>query len=316
MQLSIIIVNYRVKFYLEQCLLSVRAASSNLSTELFVVDNASNDDSIEYLRPRFPEATFIENRDNVGFSRANNQAMALAKGKYVLLLNPDTVVGENTLEKVFRFMEAHPDAGAAGVKMIDRYGNFLPESKRSLPTVWSSFCKLSGLAALFPKSPWFGRYRLLFLDQNQEYKVEVLSGAFMFMRKEALDKSGLLDETFFMYGEDIDLSYRIQLSGYNNYYLPYTIIHYKGESTKKDSLKYHKAFYGAMLIFYRKHYPRHSRFFSGVVKIALFSHSIYAFCRNRFFVKPKSAKNEDQPLLPQANERFEEMIYRLDKRPR
>lgn len=311
MQLSIVIVNYKVKYYLEQCLLSVKAASGNLTVEVFVVDNASHDDSINYLRPGFPDVTFIENEENVGFSKANNQAISLCKGSYILLLNPDTVVGERTLERVVQFMDSHTDAGGVGVKMIDRTGKFLPESKRSLPTPWSSFCKLSGLASLFPKSPWFGKYRLLFLDENSMYQVDVLSGAFMCMRAEALAKTGLLDEAFFMYGEDIDLSYRILKAGYKNYYLPETIIHYKGESTKKDSLKYLTSFYGAMLIFYRKHYPKHSRFFSAVVRFVLFLHSIYAFLRYRLFFKINKSSAPDLLLIPNPGEKFESMIHRL-----
>lgn len=317
MQLSIVIVNYKVKFYLEQCLLSVRAASSNLTLEIFVVDNASNDDSIEYLRPKFPEVNFIENSENVGFSRANNQAIAMCTGEYILLLNPDTVVGEQTLSNVIAFLDNHPESGGVGVKMIDRTGKFLPESKRSLPTPWSSFCKLSGLASLFPKSPWFGKYRLLFLDENEAYYVEVLSGAFMCLRAEALAKTGLLDEAFFMYGEDIDLSYRILNAGYKNYYYPQTIIHYKGESTKKDSLKYLTSFYGAMLIFYEKHYPRHSKIFSIVVRSILLGHSLSAFLRYRFFT-PKSNKKSvsDELLIPNIGESYSAMIRRIERQPK
>jgi GT2 family glycosyltransferase len=254
MKLSIVIVNYNVKYFLEQCLDSVIRAKYGEDIEIFVVDNFSTDHSVEYLQPKFPGVIFLANNENSGFSKANNQAIKLAKGEYILLLNPDTVVGENALKNVCHFMDQHPDAGGIGVKMIDGYGSFLPESKRGFPSPWNSFCKMSGLSKLFPFSESFGKYHLRYLDENEANEVDVLAGAFMMLRKEALDKVGLLDETFFMYGEDIDLSYRIKQGGYKNYYFPEPIIHYKGESTKKD-FKYVKNFYEAMLIFYNKHYP-------------------------------------------------------------
>lgn len=255
MELSVIIVNYNVKHFLEQCLHSVLKASKTVFTEIFVVDNNSVDGSTQLVKEKFPQVHLIENKENVGFSKANNQAIRLAKGKYILLLNPDTVVEEDTFIKIIRFMEEHPDAGGLGVKMIDGKGNFLPESKRGLPTPWVAFCKMFGLSKLFPKSKKFGKYHLSYLDENKTHEVEVLAGAFMLMRKETLDKVGLLDETFFMYGEDIDLSYRITQGGYKNYYFPETtIIHYKGESTKKGSLNYVKVFYKAMIIFAQKHF--------------------------------------------------------------
>jgi O-antigen biosynthesis protein len=255
MELSVIIVNYNVKHFLEQCLHSVLKASKMVSSEIFVVDNNSVDGSTQLVKEKFPQVHLIENKDNVGFSKANNQAIRLAKGKYILLLNPDTVVEEDTFTKIIRFMDEHPDAGGLGVKMIDGKGIFLPESKRGLPTPWVAFCKMFGLSKLFPKSKRFGKYHLSYLDENETHEVEVLAGAFMLMRKETLSKVGLLDETFFMYGEDIDLSYRITQGGYKNYYFPETtIIHYKGESTKKGSLNYVKVFYKAMIIFAQKHF--------------------------------------------------------------
>ena len=255
MELSVIIVNYNVKHFLEQCLHSVLKASKTISADIFVVDNNSVDGSTQLVREKFPQIHLIENKENVGFSRANNQAIRLAKGKYILLLNPDTVVEEDTFTKIIRFMDEHPDAGGMGVKMIDGKGNFLPESKRGLPTPWVAFCKMSGLSKLFPKSKKFGKYHLSYLNENEIHEVEILAGAFMLLRKETLDKVGLLDETFFMYGEDIDLSYRISQGGYKNYYFPETtIIHYKGESTKKGSLNYVKVFYKAMIIFAKKHF--------------------------------------------------------------
>ncbi len=261
MKLSVIIVNYNVKYFLEQCLYSVRAALSGMEAEVFVVDNNSTDDSLAYLQPSFPEVHFIGNSDNPGFAKANNQAIRQSSGEYVLLLNPDTVIGEESLHSLCYFMDEHPEAGAVGVKMLDGHGVFLPESKRSFPTPWVSFCKIFGLARLFPDSKRFARYSLPYLDNDKQHRVDVLAGAFMLMRREALTKVGLLDEAFFMYGEDIDLSYRIVLGGYTNYYIPERILHYKGESTKQGDIRYVKAFYGAMLIFYRKYYP-HSGFWA------------------------------------------------------
>lgn len=271
--LSIIIVNYNVRHFLEQCLLSVLRATEGLSAEVIVVDNASTDDSLAMLRARFGERiTLIANGDNPGFSKANNQGIRQAQGRYVLLLNPDTVVEEDTFRCCVAFMDAHPDAGALGVKMIDGAGQFLPESKRALPTPWVSFYKIFGLSALFPRSRRFGRYHLTYLDNAQTHPVEILSGAFMFMRRSVLDEIGLLDETFFMYGEDIDLSYRVLLGGYQNYYLADTqIIHYKGESTKKGSLNYVRVFYQAMIIFAHKHFGgSRQRLFIAAIRLAVY----------------------------------------------
>ena len=207
------------------------------------------------VRTKFPQVHLIANTENTGFSRANNQAIAQSTGSYVLLLNPDTILPEDGLEKVIRFMETHPQAGALGAKMVDGSGLFLPESKRGLPTPWVSFCKAFGLAAIFPNSPTFGRYHLSYLPENETHEVDVLSGAFMLMRREALTKAGLLDEQFFMYGEDVDLSFRIQQAGYKNFYFPgTTIIHFKGESTKRGSISFVMHFYRAMLLFSRKHF--------------------------------------------------------------
>jgi O-antigen biosynthesis protein len=220
MELSVVIVNYNVKHFLEQCLHSVLKASCNISTEIFVVDNHSADGSNQLVREKFPNVILIENKENVGFSKANNQAIKQAKGKYILLLNPDTVVEEDTFVKTIAFMEKHPEAGGLGVKMIDGKGNFLPESKRGLPTPWVAFCKMFGLSKLFPKTKRFGEYHLSYLSDHEIHSVDVLAGAFMMLRMEVLNQTGLLDETFFMYGEDIDLSYRIKKAGYHNYYFP------------------------------------------------------------------------------------------------
>lgn len=253
--LSIVIVNYNVRHFLQQTLESVERAQRGLKTEVWVVDNNSIDNSVEMVEREFPTVRIIANNDNPGFSKANNQAILQSSGKYILLLNPDTVLQEDTLTKCFEFMENHPGAGAMGAKMLDGSGQFLPESKRGFPSPWVSFCKATGLSSVFPKSKKFNQYHLGFLDENETHEIDVLCGAFMFIRKEALDKIGLLDETFFMYGEDIDLSYRIKQGAYKIYYYPDTqLIHFKGESTKKASLNYVKVFYQAMIIFAKKHF--------------------------------------------------------------
>ncbi len=271
-KLSVVIVNYNVECFLEQCLHSVMKAASKISTEIFVVDNNSVDGSVQMVKDKFSTIICIENKDNKGFSFANNQAIKIATGEYILLLNPDTVVEEDTFEKVVAFMDKHHDAGGLGVKMIDGKGNFLPESKRGLPTPTVAFYKIFGIAALFPKSKIFGKYHLGFLDKESIHEIEILSGAFMLMRKKTLDKVGLLDENFFMYGEDIDLSYRIIKGGYKNYYFPETsIIHYKGESTKKSSVNYVIVFYKAMVIFAQKHFSqKNAKTFSFLINIAIY----------------------------------------------
>ncbi len=247
-------------------------ALETISAEVFVVDNNSIDGSVEMVQQKFPQVHLIANKQNVGFSTANNQAIKISNGKYVLLLNPDTVVSEDTFIKTITFLNEHPNAGALGVRMIDGKGNFLPESKRGLPTPSVAFYKIFGLSSLFPTSKKAGRYHLGFLPENEINKVDILSGAFMLMRKKALEKVGVLDEAFFMYGEDIDLSYRIQLGGYDNYYFPETkIIHYKGESTKKSSINYVFVFYNAMIIFAKKHFSENNaNLFSFLINVAIY----------------------------------------------
>ena len=279
LKLSVVIVNYNVKHFLEQCLGSVYKAVRTLahdyypfSAEIWVVDNNSTDGSTAMVKAKFPEVHVIENTQNKGFSYANNQAIKQSDSEYVLLLNPDTVVAEDTFSKMLKFMDEHPDAGGLGVKMIDGKGDFLPESKRGLPTPEVAFYKVTGLSGLFPKTRIFGRYHLGFLDKNNVHQIAVLAGAAMMLRRAALDKSGILDEDFFMYGEDIDLSYRITKAGYKNYYFPGTaIIHYKGESTKKSSINYVFVFYRAMVIFARKHFaPNHAKLFAFLINIAVY----------------------------------------------
>lgn len=261
MMLSVIIVNYNVKYFLEQCLCSVRKAvaantqqTGRRNVEVWVVDNNSTDNSVEYLQMKFPFVQYTQNTVNQGFAKANNQAIQKANGKYILFLNPDTIVPEDAFTKCIEFMEATPDAGALGVQMIDGTGQYLKESKRGFPSLWVSFCKMSGLTRWFPTSKIFARYYMGHLSNQQIQKVDILSGAFMMAKKEVLDKIGGFDEQFFMYGEDIDLSYRIQQAGFTNYYFSdCTIIHFKGESTRKDS-KYVRQFYKAMVQFVQKHF--------------------------------------------------------------
>lgn len=255
MQVSIIIVNYNVKYFLEHCLYSVQKAAQSLSAEIIVVDNASSDGSMEYLLEKFPLVTFIDNPANVGFAKANNQALNQAKGEYVLFLNPDTLIPEDCLERCILLFQSDPRIGACGVKMIDGTGRFLPESKRAFPSFKTSFYKLSGLIHLFPHSKRFAKYHLGHLSENKNNEIDVLSGAFFMVGKEVLNKTSGFDERFFMFGEDIDLSYRIQQEGYKNFYFAETcIIHFKGESTKKGSLNYVSMFYKAMSLFVKKHY--------------------------------------------------------------
>ena len=286
MKLSVIIVNYNVRHFLEQCLHSVRKASENISMETFVVDNSSVDGSVKMVEKKFPEVRLIANKENIGFSRANNQAMRQASGEYILLLNPDTIVEHNTFRDVTDFMDKHPEAGGLGVKMVDGKGHFLPESKRGLPTPEVAFYKIFGLSRLFPHSRRFSRYHLGHLPQDEIHEVDVLAGAFMLLRKKALDTVGLLDETFFMYGEDIDLSYRILKAGYKNYYFPKArIIHYKGESTKKGSLNYIFVFYQAMVIFARKHFSKQkASVFSFFINMAVYFRAFLAIL-SRFWTK-------------------------------
>ena len=261
MKLSIIIVNYNVRAYLEQCLQSVQKALNGIDGEVFVVDNHSEDDSVAVLRTDYPWVRLIENQENVGFARANNLAIRQSDAEYVLLLNPDTVVDEDTLRQSLTFMDAHPKAGGAGVMMHNADDTLAPESRRAIPTPWVSCLKMLG----FTK-----RYYMSHLPWDQPSQIELISGAFGLLRKKALDEIGLLDEAFFMYGEDIDLSYRLLKGGWQNWYLPYSIIHFKGKSTQKSDYRYVHIFYQAMLIFFRKHYGHLSFFYTMPVKMAIY----------------------------------------------
>lgn len=281
---SIVIVNYNVCYFLEQTLKSVFTAISNLQIEVFVVDNCSVDGSVAMVKSKFQQVILIESKQNLGFSKANNIAISQSAGKYVLLLNPDTVVQNDTFEKCFAYMEQNKNAGGLGVYMVDGKGKFLPESKRGMPTPWVAFYKITGIANLFPTSKKYGKYHLGYLENDKIHAIDILSGAFMWLRKSTLEITGLLDEDYFMYGEDIDLSYRITKAGYQNIYFPDTkIIHYKGESTKKSSLNYVFVFYNAMAIFTKKHFSNsYAKSFSILITIAIWAKALASFLSHIF----------------------------------
>ena len=275
MKLSVIIVSYNVRYYLEQCINSVLKATQRKDTEIFVVDNNSSDDTVAYLGARFNnDIHIIANDDNIGFAKANNMAIKQAKGEYVLLLNPDTFVTEDSLKQVLQFMDIHPKAGATGVLMHNFDGSYALESRRALPTPYVSFLKMLGLSH---------RYYMSHLPWDKPCRIEVLSGAFCLLRRSVLDEIGMLDEDFFMYGEDIDLSYRITKQGYENWYFPASILHYKGESTHKQTFSYVNVFYQAMLIFFRKHYANLSFLLTIPVKLAIYMFAAIAFFQVQFY---------------------------------
>lgn len=267
MKLSIIIVSYNVRSYLEHCLQSVQKALEGIEGEVWVVDNNSPDDSVDVLRRDYPWVRLIANTENMGFARANNLAIRQSQSDYVLLLNPDTVVEEPTLRGVLDFMDAHPEAGGAGVMMHNEDGTLALESRRGLPTPWVGALKMLGFTR---------RYYMSDLPWDQPGRIDVISGAFCMLRRKALDQVGLLDEDFFMYGEDIDLSYRLLKDGWQNWYLPYEIIHFKGRSTQKTDYRYVHIFYQAMLIFFRKHYSHLSFFYALPVKMAIYFRAFIA----------------------------------------
>ena len=277
MDVSVIIVNYNVEHFLSQCLLSVRAGVAVLeqtgyAAEVFVVDNNSVDGSCAMVRRQFPEVHLIDSKENLGFSKGNNLAIRLSKGRWVLLLNPDTIIQEDTLLKSLEYADARPRLGGLGVPMVDGAGRYLPESKRGIPTPNAAFWKISGLYRLAPRSARLNRYYMGNMSKDESQPIEILSGAFMWMRASALDEVGLLDEQYFMYGEDIDLSWRLMKGGYENHYFAGTsIVHYKGESTKKGSLNYVLVFYRAMQIFARTHFSgRGGRAMHRVIQLAIY----------------------------------------------
>ena len=277
MDLSIIIVNYNVKEFLQNLLHSIDKASLNISHEIIIVDNASDDGSVELISEKFPSVKLIANTENLGFGKANNQALEIASGKYLLLINPDTIVSEDTLDKMIRFFEDNSEAGLAGCKILNPDGSLQLACRRSFPGPWTSFCKVTGLSTLFPKSKLFARYNLTYLDEDKTYEVDAISGSFMMMRKETYDKVGGFDEEFFMYGEDLDLCYRIQQAGFKVFYSHTTqIIHYKGESTKRSRLDETKVFYDAMHLFVKKHFSS-SFLVEAILRSAIAVRKVFAF---------------------------------------
>ncbi|RXR23302.1 glycosyltransferase family 2 protein [Flavobacterium stagni] len=278
MQLSVVILNYKVRYFLEQCLYSVQKATAGLEAEIIVVDNASSDDSCAMVRERFPEVKLIANLENYGFPKGNNIGVAEAKGKYLCILNPDTVVAEDTFTKIFSHLASHPDLeanlGILGCKLIDGTGHFLPESKRGVPTPWVAFTKIFGLYKSFPKIPVFTKYYAEHLTENESGPVDILVGAFMVMPREVYLELGGFDENCFMYSDDIDLSYLSLKSGRTNYYFhDTTVVHYKGESTVRDG-QYMKRFREAMQFFYQKHFRR-SFLFDVMMKVGAFLFSLF-----------------------------------------
>ncbi len=293
MQLSIIILNYNVRYFLETCVLSVQKAIENLDAEIIIIDNNSSDDSCRMVKSRFPKIKLIENKENYGFPKGNNIGVKEAIGDYICILNPDTVVAEDTFIKILKTENWNLNTGIIGCKLIDGKGNFLPESKRGTPTPWISFTKIFGLYKLFPKSKLFNQYYAQHLNENQSGKVDILVGAFMVMKRDLYNEIGGFDEKCFMYSDDIDLSYRVLKKGQENYYFhETTVIHYKGESTIKDET-YMKRFQEAMNFFYKKHF-KVSVFFSFFMKVGILLFSFFKMFQGK--TKPIS-KPENYILI-------------------
>jgi|GEM_PF-678460 len=316
-RLTVIIVNYNVKHYLHQCLTAVERAIHNLDAQIIVVDNASTDQSIPFLQPLHPQVQFIANTKNLGFAKANNQAIKASEtptspaeasplphrgadageaSTYLLLLNPDTIIPEDTLTQAITFLDQHPAIGATGVRMYNPDGTFAPESRRAIPTPWVAFCKIIGLTKLFPQSKRFGKYYLQYLAPNQPTPIEIISGAFCLIRRTAIQQCGTLDEDYFMYGEDIDLSYRLLKAGWQNYYLPLPILHYKGESTRIGSFTYVNNFHKAMLIFLRKHFSSYGLAFSLPIKAAILLKAIITYISYKIRAILHHTPNHQNPL--------------------
>lgn len=282
MTLDIVIVSYNVKYYLEQCLNAVRQAVVGIDTVIWVVDNCSSDGSVDYLEPMFPEVHFIRGKENVGFSRANNLAIVQGHGKYVLLLNPDTIVTTKTIKDCIHLLDHNPEIGSTGVSMYNADGSYARESKRAIPTAKVSFFKMIGLSSLFPKHKRFAKYHLGYLDPLESHEIEVISGAFNMLRRKALDEVGLLDEDFFMYGEDIDLSYRMLLGGWKNWYVPSPMLHYKGESAHSSTFRYVNVFYQAMVIFYDKHFGGRYNISTWFIRFAVYLKALLTLLKHLY----------------------------------
>lgn len=284
LRISVIIVNYNVKDYLEQALVSLQRALGNISHEIFVVDNASVDGSMEHVRQRFPGVKLIESEENLGFGRANNLALKQARGEFIVMINPDTVVQEDTFEKLLTFFEKQPDASAATCKIINPDGSFAVDCRHSIPTPAIALWKVLGLSKIFPRSKIFAQYNLTYLNPDDTYPVPAISGSFMMIKKDVLDKIGYFDEQFFMYCEDIDLCHRINLAGFKIYYVPTTqIIHYKGESTKKNNIDYVITFNKALYQFFQKHHAQKTRFIiRWLIVLGIIARGVFVYLRNFF----------------------------------
>lgn len=319
MKVTVIIVNYRVKYYLAQCLHSVVKAMEGIEGQVIVVDNDSQDGSVDFNRQLYPQVRFIENKENMGFARANNVAIRESDSEYVLLLNPDTIVNERLLRDCIDLLDGNPAIGATGVRMLCENGCSAPESRRGVPTPFTAFCKMVGLTRLFPQSRVFGRYYMKYQDEFAATPIEIISGACMFIRRSVLDECGLLDEDFFMYGEDIDLSYRMLQTGKQNYYIPSRIMHYKGESTHKNSFRYVYVFYEAMYIFFRKHYSNYNWILSIPIRSAIYLKGASEFVSRKvkgLFEKPMTVLQYMQGarfLLKGSNRTLEAMAAICDQ---
>ncbi len=300
MKLTVIIVNYNVKYYVEQCLYSLEKALAGIDAQVYVVDNCSSDDSVEYLQSRFKEITLVQNRANLGFSRANNMAIRDSASEYVLLLNPDTMVSEDAIRTPLEFMDAHPKAGILGVRMLNTDGTVAKESRRGVPSPATAFYKMCGLCERFPQNRTFAHYYMSYLPWDRAEKIEVVSGAFCLLRRSALEEVGGLDQDYFMYGEDIDLSYRIGNNGWEAWYYPVDILHYKGESTQKTSFRYVHVFYKAMFIFFNKHYSHLSRVLSIPIQCAIYSKAFSALVQAKVGRLCSMLKNEKLKVVATA----------------
>ena len=287
MKISVVIVNYNVKYYVGQCIDSVRRALQGIDSEIIVVDNHSRDGSVDYLS-KIEGVRIIESGHNLGFSKANNIAIRQSTAEYVLMLNPDTIVAEDAIRMIIDFADSHPQAGGIGVRMHNDWGTTARESRRGLPSPMTSFYKMIGLSKRLPQHRKFGRYYMGWLPWDSPSRIEVVSGACFLVRRKALDEVGLMDEDYFMYGEDIDLSYRLLKGGWENWFVPADIIHYKGESTQKTSFNYVHVFYNAMLIFMRKHYSHLSWLIIWPLQIAVYFIALLALMGTLFDRMKKS----------------------------
>lgn len=323
MTLSVVIVSYQVRYYLAQCLDSLNRALEGMDGEVIVVDNHSSDDTVPYIRKHYPWVRLIANNHNLGFARANNIALNLAQGEYILFVNPDVVVSENALKDCVCYLSEHDDAGALGVCMLNRDGSRALESRRGVPTPMTAFYKMSGLCGLYPKSRHFGRYYMGWLPWDFPVEIEIVSGAFTMMRTAVMRQMAGYDEEYFMYGEDIDLSYRLLKAGYKNYYLPIQILHYKGESTHKSSFRYVHVFYEAMLIFLQKHFGQLSALLTIPIKVAIYAKAFSALLTMSvhkikkmlgFTIRPGRKQPVyvcvgEQTMLDRCKAKIEEKVY-------